>query len=128
MVHYFIFFFLHLKVNNRIPRALWRRYGHDDVYLRLLHPRGNNNFLCCGQVRFSSISLKIKREREIFLSYCPQTVNSDASFVVLLSVRLVLLRTKVHSACGELSRAGVSGHSRAPNVRKKCFAILLDQG
>lgn len=63
MVNYFILFFLHVKVNNRIPRALWRRYGHDDVHLRLLHPGGNNNFLCCGQVCFSSISLRKKKQK-----------------------------------------------------------------
>lgn len=38
-----------LLVNNRISRTLWRRYGHDDVHLWLLHPRGNHNFLCCAQ-------------------------------------------------------------------------------
>ena len=55
MVNYFIFFFLNVKVNNRISGTLWRRYGHDDVHLRPLHPWGNHNFLCCGQVCFSCV-------------------------------------------------------------------------
>lgn len=59
MANYIIFFFLNVKVNNRTSRTLWRRHGHDDVHLRLLHPWGNHNFLCCAQVCFSSVSLEI---------------------------------------------------------------------
>lgn len=68
MANYIIFFFLNVKVNNRISRTLWRRYGHDDVHLRLLHPWGNHNFLCCAQVCFSSVSLEIFKSLSLLFS------------------------------------------------------------
>lgn len=33
IVNNIIFFFPNVKVNNRISRTLWRRYGRDDVHL-----------------------------------------------------------------------------------------------
>lgn len=71
MANDIIFFFLNIKVNNRISRTLWRGYGHDDVHLRLLHPWGNHNFLCGAQVCFSSVSLDIFKS----LFYFPPTVH-----------------------------------------------------
>lgn len=101
MVNYIIFFFLNVKVNNRISRTLWRRYGHDDVHLRLLHPWGNHNFLCCAQVCFSSVSLEIL---QILSFIYPPTVHGYTPSAVVLSITLVILRTKVHSTYDSLSR------------------------
>lgn len=78
MVNHIIFFFFDAKANNRTSRTLWRRYGHDDVHLRLLYPWGNHNILCCAQVCFSSVSLEIKKKKSVF-SISPHLLWYSAS-------------------------------------------------